>query len=319
VNRIFPYLVLLISFGLASTAAYYSIFGLSKLFSASAFAVIIMASILEISKLVTATYLHKYWHMITRIMKVYLTIAVCILMFITSLGIYGFLVSSYQTTAYKMENIDKLIETIQLKKSRFETQLNDIRLEKDQITQTIKELNSKQGIQNEYTDNNGNVTKYTDLKSSELVNIEIKRNADIRNQLYIKESILSDSITSLDLRVLDLQTNTEAATELGPLRYISKITGKPMDIVVNWFILLFIIVFDPLAVILLIAANRIIIQEKSIKTSTTPTEYNEIVQSESDSVDIVSDNQITDTEMQPVVESKHLSQAWRTQSSKNKL
>ena len=61
------------------------------------------------------------------------------------------------------------------------------------------------------------------------------------------------------------------------------------------------------------------IQEKSIKTSTTPTEYNEIVQSESDSVDIVADNQITDTVMQPVVESKHLSQAWRTQSSKNKL
>lgn len=315
-NRIFPYLVLLISFGLAGTAAYYSIFGLSKLFSASAFAVIIMASILEISKLVTATYLHKYWHMITRLMKVYLTIAVCILMFITSLGIYGFLVSSYQTTAYKMENVDKLIETIQLKKSRFETQLNDIRLEKDQITQTIKELNSKQGIQNEYTDNNGNVTKYTDLRSSKLVNIEIKRNADIRNQLYIKESILSDSITSLDLRVLDLQTNTEATTELGPLRYISKITGKPMDTVVNWFILLFIIVFDPLAVILLIAANRIIIQEKSIKTSTIPTEYNEIVQSESNSVDIVSENRIIDTKTQPVAESKHLSQAWRTQSSK---
>ena len=275
-----------------------------------------MASILEISKLVTATYLHKYWHMITRLMKVYLTIAVCILMFITSLGIYGFLVSSYQTTAYKMENVDKLIETIQLKKSRFETQLNDIRLEKDQITQTIKELNSKQGIQNEYTDNNGNVTKYTDLRSSKLVNIEIKRNADIRNQLYIKESILSDSITSLDLRVLDLQTNTEATTELGPLRYISKITGKPMDTVVNWFILLFIIVFDPLAVILLIAANRIIIQEKSIKTSTIPTEYNEIVQSESNSVDIVSENRIIDTKTQPVAESKHLSQAWRTQSSK---
>lgn len=318
-KQIFPYLVLLISFGLAGTAAYYSIFGLSRLFSASAFAVTIMASILEISKLVTAAYLHRFWNMITRLMKIYLTSAVCILMFITSLGIYGFLVSAYQKTANKLENVDKLIETVELKKQRFQIQLTDVRTEKDQITKTIKELNSKQGIQNQYTDKNGNTVRYTDRTTAEAVSKEIKRNANIRDGLYEKESILNDSITNLDLQILDLQTNNEVAAEVGPLRYISDMTGKSMDVVVNWFVLLFIIVFDPLAVILLIAANRILIKngkQREEKTVSQPEQQpileEQVISEEHKPVDETK----TEPVKTPAPESKHLSQAWRTTSRK---
>lgn len=321
-NRIFPYVVLLISFGLAGTAAYYSIFGLSKLFSASTFAVIIMASILEVSKLVTATYLHRFWNMISRLMKIYLTVAVCILMFITSLGIYGFLVSSYQKTAYKMENVDKLVETLNIKRNRYHEQLTDVRKEKDQITATIKELNSKQGTQNQYTDKNGNIIRYTDRRTANSINEEVKANADIRDGLYEKETVINDSITALDLQILDLQTNSDVAAEIGPLKYISEITGKPMDIVVNWFILLFIIVFDPLAVILLIAANQILVKNKKQSD-----EYDEDHEFNKVTNQIVEDleDELTNNETviepepvkpQPKPESKHLSQAWRTQSRK---
>jgi len=316
-HRIFPYVVLLISFGLAGTAAYYSIFGLSKLFSASAFAVIIMASILEVSKLVTATYLHRFWNMISRLMKIYLTVAVCILMFITSLGIYGFLVSSYQKTAFKMENVDKLVETLNIKRNRYQEQLTDVRKEKDQITATIKELNSKQGTQNQYTDKNGNIIRYTDRRTANSINEEVKANAVIRDGLYEKETVINDSITVLDLRILDLQTNSDVAAEVGPLKYISEITGKPMDIVVNWFILLFIIVFDPLAVILLIAANRILVKNK--KQQKTKNENEGLF----DKVEHEKEENIQETvtqpepvKPQPKPESKHLSQAWRTQSRK---
>jgi len=316
-HRIFPYVVLLISFGLAGTAAYYSIFGLSKLFSASAFAVIIMASILEVSKLVTATYLHRFWNMISRLMKIYLTVAVCILMFITSLGIYGFLVSSYQKTAYKMENVDKLVETLNIKRNRYNEQLTDVRKEKDQITATIKELNSKQGTQNQYTDKNGNVIKYTDNRTANRINEEVKANAVIRDNLYQKESVINDSITALDLQILDLQTNSDVAAEVGPLKYISEITGKPMDIVVNWFILLFIIVFDPLAVILLIAANRILVKNKKQQKTNNENEglFDKVEHEKEENI------QETVTQPEPVKpepkpESKHLSQAWRTQSRK---
>ena len=317
-KHIFPYLVLLISFGLAGTAAYYSIFGLSRLFSASAFAVTIMASILEISKLITASYLHRFWNMITRLIKVYLVSAVCILMFITSLGIYGFLVSAYQKTANKLENIDKLIETVELKKQRFQIQLTDIRSEKDQITKTIKELNSKQGIQNQYTDKNGNVIKYTDRQTAEAVNLEVKRNAEVRDKLYEKESVLNDSITKLDLEILDLKTNNEVAAEVGPLRYISDITGKSMDVVVNWFVLLFIIVFDPLAVILLIAANRIILnnrkQNKLQPVTETIIQQEQVISEESKLVEEVVEQ--PQTQAKPEPERKHLSQAWRTSDRK---
>jgi maltodextrin utilization protein YvdJ len=67
---------------------------------------------------------------------------------------------------------------------------------------------------------------------------------------------LSDSISSIDLKVLDLETNSDVAAEIGPLKYVAKITGKDTDIVVNWFILLFIFVFDPLAIMLLVSANK---------------------------------------------------------------
>tara|TARA_Y100000389_G_C17463368_1_gene523461 strand:+ start:779 stop:1744 length:966 start_codon:yes stop_codon:yes gene_type:complete len=317
---IFPYLVLLISFGLAGTAAYYSIFGLSRLFSASAFAVTIMASILEISKLITASYLHRFWNMITRLMKIYLVSAVCILMFITSLGIYGFLISAYQKTANKLENIDKLIETVEFKKQRFQIQLTDIRTEKDQITKTIKELNSKQGIQNQYTDTNGNIVRYTDRRTANAVNVEVKRNANVRDKLYEKESVLNDSITKLDLKILDLKTNNEVAAEVGPLRYISDITGKSMDIVVNWFVLLFIMVFDPLAVILLIAANRIILNnrkqnELQLVTKTT-IQQEQVIPEESKPVEDVVEQEQLEPQAKSEPQRKHLSQAWRTSARK---
>ena len=91
-KKFFPILVLIAALSLATVAAYYSVFGISKLFSSQAGAVIIMAGILEASKLITASYLEKYWKVINWIRKTYLTLALLILMFITSLGIYGFLV-----------------------------------------------------------------------------------------------------------------------------------------------------------------------------------------------------------------------------------
>ena len=79
---------------------------------------------------------------------------------------------------------------------------------------------------------------------------------DQRNIVSKKIESLSDSITKLDLQVLDIESNSEAAAEVGPLKYVSELLEKPMDEVVNWFILIFIFVFDPFAVILLISANK---------------------------------------------------------------
>jgi len=161
-KRIFPYTVLLASLALAGTAAYYSVFGLSKLFSAQATAVIIMASILEASKLITASYLHRYWKSITVLMRVYLTSALLVLMVITSIGIYGFLVSAYQETAYKLQNVEQEVNVLDLKRTRFQEQLTAVQTERESLNQNITELTS--GLANnviQYRDREGNLITTT--------------------------------------------------------------------------------------------------------------------------------------------------------------
>lgn len=257
-NKIFPYIVLIAALSLAGSAAYYSVFGLGKLFSSQKLAVMIMAGTLEASKLIAATYLHRYWKKINFLLKAYLTTAVCILMFITSLGIYGFLVSAYQTTSDELSIIDKRVNIIELKKTRFSEQLDGYTIEKKQISESISELSK--GLSN-------NVIQYKDRETGEIITTtssstrralqeQLNDFKEQRTNISLKIESLSDSITNLDLQVFDIESTSDVAAEVGPLKYISKLLNKPMDSVVNWFILIFIFVFDPFAVILLISANK---------------------------------------------------------------
>lgn len=256
-KQIFPYVVLLAAFALAGSAAYYSVFGLSKLFSSQAAAIIILAGTLEISKLISASYLHRYWEQITWTIRTYLMIAVFILMCITSLGIYGFLVSAYQDTANRYANQEVIIENLQNKKSRFETQLTQINQEKQTVTDNINKLTgalSNNVIQ--YIDRKGNQVIRTSSENRKAYETQLT-NANTRlTELTTKQTTLSDSVTAIDLKITDLQTTSDIAAEIGPLKYIAKITSSTMDQVVNWLIILLIIVFDPLAIVLLISANK---------------------------------------------------------------
>jgi hypothetical protein len=257
-QRFFPYLTLSVALILALIAAYYSVFGLSKLFSSQATAVIIMAAALEISKLVTATYLHRYWNNIIFTIKTYLISALIILMCITSLGIYGFLVSAYQETAYNVQEVDQKIALQRNKKVRFESQLKTISTEKQSLNKNITELTS--GLSNnkiQRKDRNGNIITTTSGSTRRALEKQLDNSIKRRDILAVKEYALTDSVSQIDLKILDLQINSEASAEIGPLKYVAKITGKDTDKVVNWFILLFIIVFDPLAVILLVSAQHV--------------------------------------------------------------
>tara|TARA_B100000963_G_scaffold336650_1_gene331906 strand:+ start:984 stop:1940 length:957 start_codon:yes stop_codon:yes gene_type:complete len=257
-QKVFPYIVLIAALSLACSAAYYSVFGISKLFSAQAVAVAIMAGTLEASKLIAATYLHRYWKQINVLLKTYLTIAVCILMFITSLGIYGFLVSAYQTTSNELSIIEKQISIIELKKERFNEQLTSYSSEKSQLSNSITELTK--GLSNnkiQYRDKETNqIITTTSSSTRKVLTAQLNDMKDQRNIVSKKIESFSDSITKLDLQILDIESNSEAATEVGPLKYVSELLEKPMNEVVNWFILIFIFVFDPFAIVLLISANK---------------------------------------------------------------
>jgi hypothetical protein len=253
----FPYIVLAAAFSLAASAAYYSVFGLSKLFASQASAVIILASTLEISKLITASYLHRYWSEITRLMRIYLTTAVIILMAITSLGIYGFLASSYQDTAYRLQNLETVVVNQETKRDRFQTQLDAVTREKQAVDKNVVQLTSAlSNNQNRYVDAKGNQIVKTDAGNRKAYEKQLDISTQRLQELTKRETALSDSVTAIDLKITDLQTTSAVASEVGPLKYIAKITGKSMDTVVNWLIIMLILVFDPLAIILLISANK---------------------------------------------------------------
>ena len=138
--RILPLLIAISALAVSGSAAFYSVFGLSKLFAGASLQVIIMAGSLEFAKLVVASLLYQYWDTINKILKGYLLIACFILMVITSGGIYGFLSGAYQETATKSELLDKSLAIVNQKQIRFEEQKTDLTLEKTQLNKSISEL-----------------------------------------------------------------------------------------------------------------------------------------------------------------------------------
>jgi hypothetical protein len=241
---------------IAVAAAFFSVTGLSKLFAGASTAVILMASSLEFGKLISASFLYAYWDKINKALRTYLVIGVGVLILITSAGIYGFLTSAYQVTADQLGVLDKQVELVDLKKARFQEQLDGYNSEKVQLSQTISELSK--GLSNNiltYTDSKGNVVTTTSSATRRALELQLNDSKSQRDVVSKKIEILSDSITKLDLSVLDIQQSSDVAAEVGPLKYMAEITGKPMATVVNWFALLIIFVFDPLAVTLVIAFN----------------------------------------------------------------
>ena len=278
-KKFFPILILTAALSLATVAAYYSVFGISKLFSSQASAVILMAGILEVSKLITASYLERFWGTIHWLRKTYLITALVALMAITSLGIYGFLVSAYQETSYKMQAVDKQVEVQVKKRDRYKQQILDISKEQQDINTQIIQLSESLGnnvIQ--YTNSEGQVITTQSSSTRRIIQQQLNSQTTRRDSIALKQDALNDSVTKFDLQILDLETNSEVAAEIGPLKYVAKITGKDTDQVVNWFILVFIFVFDPLAVMLLISANKLLAEnskkniygEKKIEIKTPP-------------------------------------------------
>ena len=281
---------------IASAAAFFSVTGLSKLFAGASTAVILMASSLEFGKLISAGFLYNYWDKINKALRTYLLVGVGVLILITSAGIYGFLTSAYQVTADQLGVVDKQVELVELKKERFQEQLDGYTSEKKQLAESISELSK--GLSN-------NVIQYRDKETGEIITttssstrraLERQLNdAKLeRERVSEKIEVLSDSITSLDIKVLNIQQSSEVAGEVGPLKYMAEITGKPMSTIVNWFALLIIFVFDPLAVTLVIAFNTALKVDKGEKDKKKVVEKRELYGEEPEEESDLWDNTLQD-------------------------
>jgi len=243
-DRLLPYVIALSALFVSSSAIFYSVYGLSQLFAGASKAVIVMASSLEFAKLVVASLLYQYWDEINKWLRLYLTVACITLMLITSGGIYGFLSGAYQSTATKSELMDKHTLMLQTKQNRFQEQLKG---EKELLLYYTEALSNPTMIQ------------YIDRKTEQLVTTtsskQRKLMTDQLNGVKNNINMLNDSISIYDMKILEKEISNENARELGPLKYVAKSLGVEMDKVVNYFLLLIVCVFDPLAVCLVIAAN----------------------------------------------------------------
>lgn len=257
-KRLFPLLIALAALAVSGSAAFYSVFGLSKLFAGAATQVIIMAGSLEFAKLVVASLLYQYWDTINKVLKGYLMIACFVLMVITSGGIYGFLSGAYQATATKSELLDKSLMILNQKQVRFEETKEDLTLEKTQINKSISDLRislSNPTSVSYWDENSQSVITTTSSSTRRALQAELKTTIVDRDNLNLKLEAVLDSIGKTDIVLLDKEISNEDQRELGPLKYLANTTGWPMDKVVNYFLLLIIFVFDPLAIALVVAAN----------------------------------------------------------------
>ena len=284
-KRLLPFVIILAALTLAGTAAFYSVSGLAKFYAGASTAVIIMGSAIEVSKLIATSILHQYHKMLSFAVKAYLSLAIIISMAITSAGIYGFLVSAYQETAFKLEIEDGVIQTEKNRLIVFEQTAENIKTEQMSLDNSISAANDNilklsDGLSNnvvQYTDASGNVLTTQSSSTRRILKEQLESSSIYRDtltmkrdRLGIKYASINDSISSAEIKILQIKSNSEIAAEIGPLKYMSELTGKPMASIVNWFTLLIILIFDPLAVALVIVLNNILKKDTTKKELTTP-------------------------------------------------
>ena len=264
-ERIFPFIIALSALSVSASAAFYSVTGLSKLFAGASTEVLIMAGSLEVAKLVIASLLYQYWDTINKGLKVYLSIACLVLILITSAGIYGFLSSAYQETAALAGNVDAQIALVETKRDNVKEQLAVYNAEKSSINEAVASL--RDGLSN-------NVIQYKDPETGEIITttssstrraLEKQLDQAIERQTKINTRVdnLNQQLFDYETEIVEIQSGSDVASELGPLKYLSGLTGWGMDKIINYLLLIIIFVFDPLAISLVVAANFAFAQLKS--------------------------------------------------------
>lgn len=216
--------LILAALSVASLAALFSIVGLAALFSGAWLAVCAMAGSLEFAKFVLAAYLHQRWNDMNRVLRTYLTTAIVVLSLITSMGVFGFLSDAYQSTSTLIQAEEIKLQTERNKQASFTNEI--ARIEK-----SINEIPDSR------------ITKK--LKAREAVEPTIK-------DLNARHAESEKTISEINLHVLEIKK------KVGPLVYISKAFNVDIDSVVKYLILIFVLVFDPLAICLVIAATQAI-------------------------------------------------------------
>ena len=229
---------------IAGCAAFFSVTGLGVLFSGASTAVMVMAGSLEFAKLVAATYLKQMWDEIKGFNKWYLTIAVGILMMITSAGIFGYLSNAFQAQSLQLQQVDREVLVFSTKIEQNNSQITQLNTQLGQLSSTQNTILDKGTV-------NNRLLRSIDNKDRQVATVNKKISA-----LQDENAKNNEKINEIKIKNLDLEK------EVGGFRFIAEAFGIELKNVVKFFIFLIVIVFDPLAIALIIAFNGLIGKKK---------------------------------------------------------
>ena len=269
-NKIFNFktLVSLSALIIAGCAALFSVTGIGTLFAGAAVSVMVMASALELGKLVGISFLYRYWTEIPRALKSYMLVASIVLIGITSAGIYGYLSSAYAKVAaepLKM-NADIQIYNAQIGTIEEEIKRKTIRLDQIISLRSQQENRIDNLITKSVTGSNSTI------RSAQNSLTELNRTATQLQKEINQTSAQRDSLTAKSLTTeVGISTNSD----IGTFIYISRAMEVPLDTVVKWFILVIVLVFDPLSICLVLAYNFLQKREIIVEQPIQLTMFNE--------------------------------------------
>ena len=241
----FGILTLLVGLAISGVAAWYSIVGLMAIFAAAKVPIAIMGAVLEVGKLLTASWLYQYWEKANKLIKGYFITAVVVLMFITSMGIFGFLSKAHMDQTLSVGDNSLLIERLDKKIDREQVRIKDAETVIGQLDKAVQVLIDYDRIRGP----KGSIA----VRESQ--NEERAQLTSVIDDAYLRIDDMSMEKLELDKEQLALEA------EVGPIKYIAAfiygddLDNKLLDKAVRWIIVTIIFVFDPLAVLLIVAAN----------------------------------------------------------------
>lgn len=243
-------------------AATFSIFGIGTLFSGAATSVIIMASALEMGKIVSVSFLYRYWNKTSKWLRSYLIVAVLALMAITSIGVFGWLSAAYQGSSLKYEITQQQISVLEGQKTQLDSQ-------SDISTNRIKELSalrsSQEARMSEVLNNTVLARNPTQFRQVQEQNLQLIRDTEssVSTEQKKLESLRGQRL-DIDKRIADIRMENIKTKDVVTFQFVADSIGLSLNTTVKWFIVVIIVVFDPLAVCLLLSYN-VIVFDRSTK------------------------------------------------------
>jgi hypothetical protein len=256
----FAWITFLTGLVLSGVAGFYSVVGLAMIFSGAYWPVIVLAGMLEVSKLVAVSWMYRYRHLAGYLLRTYFFAAILVLMCVTSMGIFGYLTRAHVESETGYTTAQLTLQEVQLRESQLQQERDQINTELKALTDQSNQLVAQLGAKERLTGSSGAVTvqRQTTARRAALL-------ADLKR--------INGELTTVQKERITVETDTNKATaDIGPLRYVAQAVYGTDDVAtirksVVWLTGILMVVFDPMAIMLLIAANILFVR---LASPTTP-------------------------------------------------